>query len=433
MCASRRAQALSQAKVCRPTSRRALLREMTLPNPLLALAIVISCAAIGGAQSGEISGGVVKVGVLTDMSGPYADNVGAGSVLAAQMAAEDLGGTVNGARIEIVSADHQNKADVGAALARQWYDQDGVDTITEVVSSGVALAVQAISREKQRVFLATGPGTPDLTGKACSPFGVHWAYDNYALGNVVAGAAVRRGLKNWFFLTADYSFGHALEEQAARVVKANGGTVKGSVRHPLGTADFSSYLLQAQGSGAEVIGLANAGTDFINAEKQADEFGIKAGGQTLAALLVNLPDIHALGLPKAQGLLLADSFYWDMDDATRAWSKRFMARFNGRAPGSLQAAVYGAVTHYLKAVQAAGTDEAGAVMAQMRQMPIHDFYTKNAHLRRDGRVVRDMYLLQVKTPAESRYPWDYYKVVETVPGDKAFRPEAEGGCSLVTP
>ena len=379
----------------------------------------------------QISDNVVKVGVLTDMGGPYADNVGAGAVLAAQMAAEDFGGTVNGAKIEIISADHQNKSDVGSSLARKWYDTEQVDTITEVVSSAVALSVQQISREKNKLFLATGPGTPDLTGKACSPNGLHWAYDNYAYANVVAGAVVRRGQKDWFFLTADYSFGHALEEQAARVVKSNGGTVKGSARHPLGSADFSSFLLQAQSSGAGVVGLANAGTDMINAIKQASEFGLPQSGVNMAALLVNLPDINALGLENAKGLLLADSFYWDMNDETRAWSKRFMARFNGKAPGSLQAAVYGAVTHYLKAVKAANSDDPKVVMAEMRKQPINDFYTKNATLREDGRVVRDMYLLQVKTPDESKAPWDFYKVVATVPGEQAFRPMAEGGCALV--
>ena len=391
----------------------------------------LAIAAATSSAGAQVSDGIVKVGVLTDMSGPYADNVGAGAVLAAQMAAEDFGGAVLGAKIKIVSADHQNKSDVGSTLARKWYDTEQVDVITEVVSSAVALSVQQISRDKNKIFLATGPGTQDLTGKACSPNGLHWAYDNYAYANVVAGAAVRRGQKDWFFLTADYSFGHALEEQAARVVKANGGTVKGSARHPLGTADFSSFLLQAQSSGAGVVGLANAGTDMINAIKQAVEFGLPRGGTNMAALLVNLPDINALGLDKAQGLLLADSFYWDMNDETRAWSKRFMDRFGGKAPGSLQAAVYGAVAHYLKAVKSAGTDEAKAVMAAMKKIPIDDFYTKGATLRGDGRVVRDMYLLQVKTPAESERPWDFYKVVATVPGDRAFRPLAESGCTLV--
>lgn len=381
--------------------------------------------------SAEISGGTVKIGVLTDMSGPYADNVGAGSVLAAKMAVEDFGGKVNGMPVEVISADHQNKADIGLALARKWYDTEGVDAITEVVSSGVALAVQQLSREKDKVFLATGPGTPDLTGKACSPNGVHWAYDNYALANVATAVLVQKGLKSWYFLTADYSFGQALESEASKVVIANGGTVLGSSKHPLNSSDFSSYLLQAQASKAQVVGLANAGADMMTAIKQANEFGLTSGGQTIAALLVNLPDIHALGLTSAKGLIFADSFYWDANDRTREWSKRFMARFNGKAPGSLQVAVYGAVTHYLKAVEATKSDVGSVVVPQMKRMPINDFYTTNASIREDGRAIRDMYLLQVKEPKDSKYPWDYYKILDTVAGDKAFRPLKDGNCPLV--
>ncbi|CAO3439405.1 ABC transporter substrate-binding protein [Azospirillum doebereinerae] len=406
------------------------MRATNLRALTAAAVVALTVGATGGA-SAEISGGTVKIGVLTDMSGPYSDNVGAGAVLAAQMAVEDFGGKVAGAAIEVVSADHQNKADIGSGIARRWYDVEGVDTITEVVSSAVALSVQQISRDTNHLFLATGPGTPDLTGKACSPVGIHWAYDNYALPTVATTALLKRGLKDWFFLTADYSFGHALEGEAARVVKASGGNVVGSVRHPLNNSDFSSFLLQAQASKATVIGLANAGADMINAVKQAGEFGVTAGGKTMAALLVNLPDIHALGLESAQGLTFAESFYWDMNEETRAWSKRFMDRFQGRAPGGLQAAVYGAVTHYLKAIEATGSDDATKVAEQMRKTPINDFYTKNASIRPDGRVVRDMYLMQVKEPSESKKPWDYYKVLETVPGDKAFRPMSEGGCPLV--
>ncbi|MBF5095621.1 ABC transporter substrate-binding protein [Azospirillum sp. INR13] len=412
------------------------MRAITVRVPglraLTATAVAALTIGMAGGAAAEISGKTVKIGVLTDMSGPYSDNVGAGAVLAAQMAAEDFGGTVSGATIEIVSADHQNKADVGSGIARRWYDVEGVDAITEVVSSAVALSVQGISRDKNRMFLATGPGTPELTGKACSPVGVHWAYDNYALPTVATTALVKRGLKDWYFLTADYSFGHALEGEATRVVKANGGNVAGAVRAPLNTADFSSYLLQAQSSTASVIGLANAGADMINAVKQANEFGITASGKTMAALLVNLPDIHALGLESAQDLTFAESFYWDMNDETRAWSKRFMDRFNGRAPGGLQAAVYGAVTHYLKAIQAIDSDDATKVAEQMRKTPIDDFYTKNGSIRPDGRVIRDMYLMQVKKPSESKGAWDYYKVLETVSGDKAFRPMDQGGCPLVT-
>lgn len=381
--------------------------------------------------SAEISNGVVKIGVLTDMSGPYADNVGAGAVLAAKMAVEDYGGKVAGVPVEVISADHQNKADVGSAIARRWYDTEGVDTITEVVSSAVALAVQQISRDKNKVMIATGPGTPELTGKSCSPNGVHWAYDNYALANVATSPLVQKGLKTWYFLTADYSFGHALEAEATKVVLANGGQVLGAARHPLNSSDFSSYLLQAQASKAQVVGLANAGADMTNALKQANEFGLTRG-QNIAALLVNLPDIHALGLKSARGLMFADSFYWDFNDKTRAFSKRFMERFNGKAPGSLQAAVYGAVMHYLKAVEATKSDEGTVVAAQMRKMPIEDFYTTNGKIREDGRVLRDMYLLQVKDPEDSKYPWDYLKVIATVPGDKAFRSLKDGNCPLVS-
>jgi branched-chain amino acid transport system substrate-binding protein len=400
-------------------------------NLFFAVAVLSCVTSNVTSASAEISNGTVKIGVLTDMSGPYADNVGAGSVLAAKMAVEDFGGKAAGMPVEVIFADHQNKVDIGLGLARKWYETEGVDTITEVVSSGVALAVQQLSRDKDKVFLATGPGTPDLTGKACSPVGVHWAYDNYALANVATAPLVQKGLKSWYFVTADYSFGQALEAEASKVVIANGGTVLGSVKHPLNSSDFSSYLLQAQASKAQVIGLANAGADMMNALKQANEFGLTAGGQSIAALLVNLPDIHALGLASAKGLIFADSFYWDANDKTREWSKRFMARFNGKAPGSLQAAVYGAVTHYLKAVDATKSDAGSIVVAEMKKMPINDFYTTNASIREDGRVIRDMYLLQVKDPSESKYPWDYYKILATVPGEKAFRPLKDGNCPLV--
>jgi branched-chain amino acid transport system substrate-binding protein len=392
----------------------------------------LAAISLMASASAEIAKGTVKIGVLTDMSGPYADNVGAGSVLAAQMAVEDYGGKVAGMPIEVISADHQNKVDAGLGIARRWYDTEGVDAITEVVASGVALAVQGLTKEKDKVFLATGPGTPDLTGKACSPNGVHWAYDNYALANVATAPLVKKGLKSWYFLTADYSFGQALEAEASKVVTANGGTVLGSARAPLNTSDFSSFLLQAQASKAQVIGLANAGADMMNSLKQANEFGITQGGQSIAALLVNLPDIHALGLPSAKGLIFADSFYWDMNDKTREWSKRFMARFNGKAPGSLQAAVYGAVTHYLKAIEATKSPSGKALVDEMKKLPINDFYTANASVREDGRVIRNMYLLQVKDPAESKYPWDYYKILDTIPGDQAFRPLKDGNCPLVS-
>ncbi|MCF8483014.1 MAG: ABC transporter substrate-binding protein [Rhodospirillum sp.] len=398
---------------------------------LVAASICMPAQANDSAKvSAKVSDGVVKIGVLTDMAGPYSDNLGPGAVLAAEMAAEDFGGTVNGAPIEIVSADHQNKADVGASMARRWFDTDGVDVITELGSSAVAAAAQDLARASDKILLITGAGSPALTGEHCSPNGIHWAYDNYALGKLVATALVDQGLKKWFFITADYSFGHSLEESAAKFVDAEGGQVMGTVRHPLGTADFSSFLLQAQASGADVIGLANAGTDMINAMKQASEFGVIQGGQKMVGLLVNLPDIHALGLQSTQGLMLAENAYWKMNPETEAWGKRFMDRFDGRAPSSLQIAVYTAVSHYLESVKATGTDETQAVLADMKAREIDDMTTKGAHIRADGRVIRDMYLMRVKAPEESEGPWDYYTIEAKLPGESVFRPQSEGGCEI---
>ncbi|MFC4353433.1 ABC transporter substrate-binding protein [Fodinicurvata halophila] len=394
----------------------------------LAALMVCGLPAAGLAQTSD---DVVKIGVLTDMAGPYSDNLGAGTVLAAEMAAEDFGGSVNGAPIEIISADHQNKADVGSSLVRRWFDVEEVDMVTELGSSAVAVAAQDLAEQEDKIALITGAGSPALTGEHCSPNGIHWAYDNYAYGNVVASALVAEGKDSWYFLTADYSFGHSLEEVAAQFVEANGGEVLGTSRHPLGTSDFSSYLLQAQSSGAKVIGLANAGSDMINSMKQAREFGIIQGGQDMAGLLVNLPDIHALGLEDTQGLLLAENAYWKMNDETEEWSRRFMERFDGRAPSSLQIAVYTGVMHYLEAIEAAGTDEADAVMSKMRELPINDMTTDEAYIREDGRVIRDMYLMQVKTPEESTEEWDFYEIAATVPGEEAYRPLSEGGCELV--
>lgn len=394
----------------------------------LAALMVCGLPTVGMAQTSD---DVVKIGVLTDMAGPYSDNLGAGTVLAAEMAAEDFGGAVNGATIEIISADHQNKADVGSSLVRQWFDVEEVDMVTELGSSAVAVAAQDLAEQEGKIALITGAGSPALTGEHCSPNGLHWAYDNYAYGNVVASALVEDGKDSWYFLTADYSFGHSLEEAATQFVEATGGEVLGTSRHPLGTSDFSSYLLQAQSSGAKVIGLANAGSDMINAMKQAREFGIIQGGQDMAGLLVNLPDIQALGLEDTQGLLLAENAYWKMNDETEEWSRRFMERFDGRAPSSLQIAVYTGVMHYLEAVEAAGTDEADAVMAKMRELPINDMTTDEAYIREDGRVIRDMYLMQVKTPEESAEEWDFYEIAATVPGEEAYRPLSEGGCDLV--
>jgi len=385
-----------------------------------------------GAATAQISDDAVKIGVMNDQSGLYADITGPGSVLAARMAVEDFGGKVAGKSIEVLFADHQNKPDIGANIVRQWIDTQQVDAIADVPTSSVALAVQEITREKNRMFLMSGPASSDLTGKACSETGIHWTYDTYALANGTGKALVKQGGDSWFFLTADYAFGHALERDTSKFVQEGGGKVLGVVRHPLSTADFSSFLLQAQASKAKIIGLANAGGDTINSIKQASEFGIVAGGQRLAGLLVFINDVHALGLKTAQGLVISESFYWDLNDETRAFSKRFAEKNKGNmVPSMIQAGVYGAVSHYLKAVQAAGTDEAKAVAKKMKELPINDFMTKNGSIRQDGRVLRDMHLLQVKKPEESKYKYDYYTVLTTVPGTEAFRPLAQGGCPLV--
>ena len=395
---------------------------------LTAVACILSC----GTASAQVSDGVVKLGVLNDMSGLYADVSGKGGVVAAQMAAEDFGGKVLGAPIEIIGGDHQNKPDVGAGLARQWIDTDHVDAIVDVPTSSVALAIQEVTREKKRIFLMSGPASSDLTGKACSPYGIHWTYDTYALAHGTGGALVKQGGDSWFFITADYAFGHALERDTGDAVKAAGGKVLGAVNAPLNTQDFSSFLLQAQASKAKVIGLANAGGDTINSIKQASEFGIVAGGQKLAGLLVFLSDIHSIGLKTAQGLTITSAWYWDKDDASRTFAKRFMARNpNGLPPTYIQAGIYTEVTFYLKAIKAAGTDDADKVVAQMRKMKINDFMTKDGWLREDGRVMRDMYLEEVKSPAELKYPFDYLKILATIPPDQAFRPLKDGNCPLV--
>jgi branched-chain amino acid transport system substrate-binding protein len=394
---------------------------MKLQALLAAVAVVALSAGSAGAQ--------VKIGVLNDMSSLYADIGGKGSVVAAQMAADDAG-PVLGQKVQIVSADHQNKPDVGAAIARKWYDEEGVDMITDVPTSSVALAVTEVSREKKKIALFTGPATSDLTGPKCNAYAASWVYDTYSLAHVTGSAVVKSGGNTWFFITADYAFGHALERDTADVVKAAGGTVVGDVNVPLNTADFSSYLLQAQSSKAKIIGLANAGGDTINSIKQGAEFGIVEGGQKFAALLIFISDVHSLGLKTAQGLQLTSPFYWDMNNDTRAWSKRFQEKF-GKPPTFDQAGVYSAVNHYLKAVKALGSKDPDKVMAKMREMPINDFMTKDGKLRIDGRVIRDMYLFEVKKPSESKGPWDYYKLIETVPGDEAFRPLDKGGCPLV--
>jgi branched-chain amino acid transport system substrate-binding protein len=401
-------------------------------NALFTLVFSVPCffaVALAPSARAQISDDVVKIGVLNDMSSLYADATGRGSLTAAQMAVADFGGKVKGKPIEVIFADHQNKPDVGSTIARTWYDVDKVDVIVDVPTSSVALAVQQITRERNRVFLMSGPGSSDLTGSACSPNGIHWTYDTYALSNVAGKAMVARGDDSWFFITADYAFGQSLERDAAGIVKAGGGKVLGGVRAPLNAQDFSSFLLQAQSSKAKVVALANAGGDTQNAIKQSYEFGLQRQGQKLLALLLNITDTHSLGIQTAQGMIATEGFYWDMDDGTRAFSKRFLEKEH-HMPTMIQAGVYSAVTHYLKAIDASGTDEAKAVIARMKAIPISDFFAKNGHIRDDGRMVHDMYLVQVKSPAESKGEWDLYKILATVPGDQAYRPTGEGGCPL---
>jgi branched-chain amino acid transport system substrate-binding protein len=391
-------------------------------------AILAMIAGAAGAQE-NANQGPVKIGVLTDMNSLYADIVGEGAVVAARMAVEDEG-PVFGQPVQVVTGDHQNKADIGSTIVRQWYDTAGVDVVVEGGSSAVALAVEEVSREKHKLVLFSGPASSDITGPRCSAYAAHWVYDTYALAHVTGSAIVKSGGKTWFFLGADYAFGHALQRDTGAVVEQSGGKVLGAVYAPINTADFSSFLLQAQASKAQIIGLANAGGDTINSIKQAAEFGIVAGGQKFAALLMFITDVHSLGLKVAQGLQFTSAFYWDRDEATRAFSKRFFERVH-RMPTMVQAGVYSSTHHYLEAIKAIGTRDPDKVMAQMREMPINDFMTKNGILRIDGRVVRDMYLLEVKKPEESKGPWDYVKIVEQVPGDQAFRPLDQGGCPLV--
>jgi len=403
-------------------------RTMTFRNGGLALTGALTLALSAPALA-DIS---VKVGVLTDMSSVYADLAGQGSVIAAKLAIEDFNAAAHGIKAEVVGADHQNKADIGSNVARQWYDQDGVDLIVDVPNSGVALAVSQITRDKNKVFLDSGAGSSDLSGKSCSPNTIHWTYDTWALANGTGNAVVASGGDSWFFLTADYKFGHDLERDTSNVVTAKGGKLLGSVRFPLNTPDFSSFLLQAQSSGAKVIGLAMAGGDFSNTIKQAAEFGVVEGGQKLAGMLVFLTDIHALGLQTAQGLQFTEAFYWDMNDQTRAFAKRFAALDRGVHPTMVHAGVYSAVTHYLKAVEALKDKADGAkIVTKMKEMPTDDPLFGKGSVRIDGRKIHPLYLFQVKKPAESKGPWDYYKVVQTIPAEQAFRPLDQGGCPLV--
>ncbi|KQZ49004.1 ABC transporter permease [Rhizobium sp. Root149] len=396
--------------------------------------ILASAAALLASTSmafaASVSDGKVKIGILNDQSGVYADFGGKGSVEAAKMAVEDFGGKVLDSAIEIVDADHQNKPDIASNIARQWFDTNQVDAIMELTTSSVALAVQAIAKEKKKIDIVTGAATTELTGKQCSPYGFHWAYDTHALAVGTGGALVKQGGKKWFFLTADYAFGYSLEGQTSEFVKANGGEVVGAVRHPLSNADYSSFLLQAQSSGANVVGLANAGADTQNAIKQAAEFGITQSGQRLAALLFTLAEVNGLGLEAAQGLTLTEGFYWDRDDESRKFGERYMKR-TGKMPNMIQAGTYSAVLQYLKAIQKAGTDETEAVAKQLHSMPVEDVFAGKGTVGPNGRMIKDMYLLEVKKPSESKKPWDYFKVLATIPGKEAYIDPAKSGCDLV--
>lgn len=397
---------------------------------LLSSTLALALASPAAAAAPKVSDDVVKIGVLTDMSGYYADLAGPGSVLAARMAAEDVGGKVLGKRIEIISADHQNKADIASNTARKWFDEEKVDAIADLVSSSTAGAAMPVAAEKKRITLLSGPATTAFTGDKCTAYNVHYTYNNWALANGTGREVVRQGGDTWYFVTADYVFGKSLEEDTSNVVKAANGKVLGAARHPSpGTTDFSSYLLQAQASGAKIIGLANAGGDTINCIKQAKEFGITPK-QSLAGLLVFISDIHSLGLDIAKGMYLTTSFYWDLNDDTRKWSKRFFERHK-KMPTMVQAGVYSAVSHYLKAIKAAGTDDADAVMAKMKSTPVNDFFAKGTTIGPDGLHRHPVYLVRVKSPQESKYPWDYYQIVKTIPAEEAFPSVEAQKCPLV--
>ncbi len=403
------------------------MKTKTLLSSLLASTMILAATSGAMAQNKPL-----KLGAILDMSGLYADITGPGSELAAKMAAEDFGGEVLGRKVEIVVGDHLNKADLSANIARDMLDNQGVEAIIDVAASATALAAGEIAKARNKIIMYSGPGAIRLSNEACGPYTVHYAYDTYAQANVTGLATVKQGLDSWFFLTADYAFGQDLERDTSNVIKKTGGKVLGNVRHPINTADFSSFLLQAQSSGAKVIGLANAGGDTINAIKQAAEFGItKKGGQKMSPLLAFISDIDSVGLETAQGLVLAEAFYWDLNDETRAFTKRFQERNKGRVPTSAQAGVYSSVGHYLKAVKAAGTTDSAAVIAKLKELPINDMFAKNGKIREDGRMVHDMYLFEIKKPSDSKGRWDYYKLLATVPGDQAFQPLSESRCPLV--
>jgi branched-chain amino acid transport system substrate-binding protein len=394
------------------------------------LSMIASLALTVTPAHAQISDDVVKIGIINDTSGPYADLSGKGSVIAAQMAIEDFGGRVRAKPVELVSAGHQLKPDVGLSTIRRWFDVEKVDMVADIVHSSIALAAQTVAKERNKIIIATAVGTNDFTGKACTSTSASWIYDTDALTNGLVRSVVADKKDTWFLIVVDYAFGHSMEADARKIIEAAGGKVLGSVRHPVGTADLSSYLLQAQASGAKAVLLANGGADLINSIKQATEFGLVKKGQTLVAPLVFITDVRSIGLEAAQGLSFTIPFYWDLDDKTRAWSKRFFDR-HGAMPTEVHAAVYSAVQHYLKSVDAAGTDEAQAVMAKMRELPVNDFYVTNGILRIDGRLLHPMYLVKVKSPAESKGAWDFYDILRTIPADVVFRPLAESACPLV--
>ncbi|HYD60437.1 MAG TPA: ABC transporter substrate-binding protein [Noviherbaspirillum sp.] len=395
----------------------------------IAVAVSATCAfAAAGSASAQVSGDVVRIGIITDMSGLYADIDGQGGVEAIKMAVADFGGNVAGKKIEVISADHQNKADIAASKAREWFDQQGVDMLIGGTNSGANLAMAKVAAEKKKPFISIGAATARLTNEECSPYTVHYAYDTVALAKGTGSAIVKQGGKSWFFLTADYAFGASLEKDTADVVKAAGGTVVGSVKHPLSASDFSSFLLQAQSSKAQILGLANAGGDTINSIKAANEFGITKS-MKLAGLLMFINDVHSLGLNLTQGMYLTDGWYWDLNDDTRKWSKRYFEKMK-KMPSMLQAGDYSATAHYLNAVKAVNSDDADKVMAQMKKTKVNDFFAKGGEIRPDGRMVHDMYLMEVKKPADSKYPWDYYKVAQTIPAAQAWTTKAESKCAL---
>ncbi len=402
------------------------------------LAAAIASLMLGAASTTAIAQGkpgisddTVKIGLLLDLSGVYADIAGQGTATAVQMAIDDFGGKVNGKKIELVFADHNNKADIAAAKAREWFDVNKVDAVLDVAGSATALSALEVARSKHKIMFFSGPGVQRITTDLCAPTAIHYAYDTYSLANVTAKAMAKRGGDTWYFMTVDWAFGVSLQQAAEDVVKKSGGKVLGAIKHPSGAPDFSSYMLQAQASGAKVIGLANSGADTINSIKAAQEFGLmKSGKQKLAGLLLFINDIHAIGLPTAQGLILAEAFYWDLNPETRAWSKRYFEKTK-RMPNMIQAGAYSSTMHYLNAIKATGTDDTDTVMKKMKATPINDFFAKNGKIRDDGRMTHDMYLFEVKSPKESKAPWDYYKVLGTVPGDEAFMPLSQSTCPLV--